>query len=549
MALEAIAKYKQLLGIAIAAVILSVIFVPFQTADAFTVEIDLPDSDDDTVTQSPQGEPFEITIDVEAGELISIESIELILDNEESSVKRAIYNSTGDRTDGSTSLTVGSTVEIDASGTLDDTGYGYGFGLVSDGTTFIPNYQYSFTYSNAFIGGNAGGINNSGDTDFVTGLVGPGTITISGHVRTADLAEGTHTLDVLIDTGANGNDEDQLVAPQLSFDVEEAEGLENVEESVPAGTTEITVELGGAFGDAPVEITFDAATTSTGNLVVSAQQMEAYFDSLSDDLRETYALEDDGTFVSLTDENGDENFIAGFIYDIDLSALGLPEGTLVTLGFPYEDSDLIAAEEEALRLVHFNDDTEEWELLTNDDPGVNGGDEVDTAENIVYGTADDFSLFAPVFSAGTSGGGGSGGGGGGGSGGSVIINQTFPPSYFIDHPLSRVQVEEATIATIGGTNVLQGSPGQQVSLNAGFKNFQTTDQDYAIIFVVIDENGVTSDMGWVTGTLAPGQDTEASRSWTVGTEGDYTIRIFVWNGVSDLPTPLSEVTQKSFTSS
>jgi hypothetical protein len=99
-----LAKYKQLIGIAIAGIILSVIFVPFQTATAYTVTIDLVEDDDGDINQSAAGEPFEIIIDVEAGELISIESVQLILDNTESSVKNSIFDNTGALDSGDESL-------------------------------------------------------------------------------------------------------------------------------------------------------------------------------------------------------------------------------------------------------------------------------------------------------------------------------------------------------------------------------------------------------------------------------------------------------------
>jgi hypothetical protein len=546
-----LSKYRQISGIVLAAVILTIIFVPFQTANAFTVELDLPDSDDDTVPQSPQGEPFEITIDVETGELISIESIEVILDNDEPSVKRAVFDDEGIHITGSSNLVINNVVEI--SGDLDDTGYGYGFGLVSDGTTFIPSYSYSFSYSYGFIGGNTGGYTTAGTTDFVTGLLGPGTITISGNMRTADLAEGTHTLDVLVDTGANGiGNEDQLVAPQLSFEVEETEGIEVEDETIPGGTSDIEIETDLVFDNGQTQtVSFNFETSLITSITTSISSIptrvfDASMFTLAADLIET------NNGVEFESDNGERFVIKGAISDISFSDVQtVVDAGGVTIGLSYDDESMSDDEEEAMRLHHFNDDTEEWEELTNDNPAVNGGEEVDTSNNIVYGTTDDFSLFAPAFSigGGTSGGGGGGGSGGTGGGSSVVVNQTFPPSYFETHPLSKVQVEEATIVTSSGTSVLQGAPGQQVSLMAEFRNFQTAEQDYAIIFQVINEDGFTEDIGWVTGTLASGDDTQASRSWTIGAEGNYTVKIFVWNGVSELPTPLSQVTEKSFTSS
>jgi hypothetical protein len=550
-------KYRQLLGIVVAAVILAGIFVPFQKADAFTVTIDLPDADDDTVAQSPQGAPFEITIDVEASELISISSIQLILDNGESSVKTASYDDDGAYSSGDTNLVVGNEIDIESSSTLNSYGYGYGYGFVTDGTTFSSPSTYAFSSNFDFLGGNTVGysFSSSATTDDVVGLIGPGSITISGNLRTADLEDGDHTLEVLIDTGANGDGTDQLTTDTaFVFTVEETEGIEVEDETIPGGTSDIEVETDLEFENGQTQIvSFNFETSLITSITTSISSIPTrVFDAsqftLAADLIET------NNGVEFESDNGERFVIKGAISDISFSDVQtVVDAGGVTIGLSYDDESMSDDEEEAMRLHHFNDDTEEWEELTNDNPAINGGEEVDTSNNIVYGTTDDFSLFAPAFSigGGTSGGGGGGGGGSGGTSGgsSVVVNQTFPPSYFETHPLSKVQVEEATIVTSSGTSVLQGAPGQQVSLMAEFRNFQTAEQDYAIIFQVINEDGFTEDIGWVTGTLASGDDTQASRSWTIGAEGNYTVKIFVWNGVSELPTPLSQVTEKSFTSS
>jgi hypothetical protein len=534
----AITKYKQIIGIAIAAVILSVIFVPFQTADAFTVELDLPNVDDlNEVPTSAVGATFEVTIDVEAGELISVESIELILDNGEDSVKRAIFDSDGQRTSGDSTLTRGN-IDIETTGTS-NTGYGYGYGFVSDGTTFVPNYEYSFTYSNAFISGNNIGSSNAVG-DQVTGIVGPGTITISGKLNTALMEDGVpHTLDVLVNTGTGVNP-DHLVAPQLTFTTVGNSSVQNTNVST-GNNVESTPTITG-FPPGQFKIKFSQVLTA-GDLIIQKSTASSIRQSILDALGINI-------FSSLSGGNGKFSFgtssgtTIGDVLDIDASSIEINPGGTYTLTVPYDEDELPnGLAEEDLKLFHFDEDTEEWEDITTD---------VDTDANTVIGETDSLSPVAVGFDdddvSADGGGGGGGGNRGGGGGSSVIVNQMFQPSYFIDHPLAKVQVQEATIVTSAGNNVLSGNPGQQLSLMAGFKNYQTVDQDYAIIFQVIDEDGFTSDIGWVTGTLAPGEDTEASRSWTVGAEGNYTVKIFVWNGVSDLPTPLSEVTQKSFTS-
>lgn len=525
--LAKLANYKQIAGIAVAAIILTVIFVPFQQASAFEVSLDLPNVDDlDEVPTSAVGSTFEITIDVEAGELISIDSIELILDNDQSSVKRAIFDSDGQRTSGSPTLARGN-IDIEYSSSLTN-GYGYGYGLVSDGATFSPSYSYSFTYSNAFLSGNTGGYSNAVGAQ-VNGLVGPGTITITGKLNTAQMDAGAHTLDVLINTGT-GTNPDHLVAPQLSFTTVGNSSVQN--ENVSTGNNvEVTPTIPG-FAPGKFKVKF-SNVDGAGTLSVEPLTPEE-IDDLLGGIFDSIRGNGQGRFAL----GGNTINTVGDVFEIDASSITIGSGGTIELTIPYDEDDIPAnVDEEDLALFHYDEEDEEWEDITTD---------VDTDENVITGETDSLSPVTVGYASTSSSGGSSGGGGGGGKG--VILNKMFPPSYFIDHPLAKIQVQEATIVTSAGNSILSARPGQQVSLMAGFKNFQTVDQDYAIIFQVIDKDGFTSDIGWVTGTLAPGEDTEASRSWTVGAKGNYTIKIFVWNGVTELPTPLSEVTEKSFTS-
>jgi hypothetical protein len=532
------AKYRQLIGIAIAGIILSIIFVPFQSAEAFTVTIDLPDDDDGEITQSAAGEPFEITIDVEAGELISIESIQLILDNTQPSVKNSVFDNTGSLDGGSESLVINNVIEINAA--LTDMGYGYGYGSVSAGTTFNGPYSYSFVSNEDFIGGNTGGINNPGVTEFVTGLAGPGQIVISGTIRTADLAEDTHTLDVLIDTGANGiGNVDQLTATQFEFDVLADDDLETVEQAVGAGATSADVPIPGfEVGGEPIELQlfFGTPAPSAGTAIVTLQNPGNFFDAIADP--DNYQLSEDGGNIVI-----DSDFIvAGLIADIDLSSLGFTSGVdSITIGLNYDDSAMSADEEEDVRLFHFDDDTDEWEALTNDDVTVNGGGEVDTDDNIVYGTTDDFSLFAPAFSSSTGGAGDDTGRVRAGGGQTVYVG-ILPESFLAQNPLLRFQVNSHGVFDANGERLTSLKSGQQVMLAGSFENKQGQPQDYAFIVQVIDEDGVTMDIGWLTGTLESQEVFEGSRSWTADDAGNYTVRVLIWNGI-DMPVPLTSPSQ------
>jgi hypothetical protein len=552
-----LARRKQLVAAAVAAVLLTVIFVPFQQANAFTVTVDLPDATGVTneITGSISGEPFEITIDVAAGELISVDAVTLILDNDEASVKITDFDSEGVYVDGDTNLVVDNEIVISA---LADGGYAYGFGTVTDGITGQTGYSFNFVSTEDFVGNNNVGPDDPSN-DFVIGLLGPGTISINGTIRTSDLADGTHTLDVIVNSGA-GNEPDEITFdPPFEFEVTADDDIVVEEEEVTAGEQEadMTILDPNINSGDPIflEFTFGNATGATGDITVSVVSTAAAL--LYDDERlAELGLEIVGDNVRLISDDPDMQFIAvGFIMDIDISALNLPPGTEVTLSLEYDDTDLSPAEEELVRLMHFDDDVQEWEALTNDNATINGGDEVDTALNFVFGTTGDFSPFAPAVATEVEDddddddGGSSGGGGGGGGSRSVVITwptaPTFDAEHFVNFPLQRMLVGSSAFVNAGGVSIDAAQTGQQISISGSFTNQQETAQDYAFIVQIEDEDGFVTDIAWQQGTLQSGSTADVSTLWTPQTESTFTVKIFVWNGVSAAPEPLSEVTVKN----
>ena len=534
---DSLARRKQLVAVAVAGILLTVIFVPFQKADAFVVDLELPNVDD--INQVPTeaiGSTFEVTIDVAAGELIYIDSVELILDNDESSVKRAIFNSSGHRTSGNSTLARGN-LNITYSGSLTG-GYGYGVGIVSDGSTFVPNYSFTFANTSGFISGNTGGssypVGNS-----VNGLVGPGTITISGKLNTALMGAGAHTLDVLINTGSGVNP-DHLVAPQLAFTTI---GNSNVKSSsVPTGNN---VNSTATFPEGDVKVKFSKVINSgaavygrNANLNSLIQSYPGVFSSLNTD--GSKAVFQFGTKTGIT---------FGTVFDIDASSVELEPGGNYTLTVPYDETKLPGNLAEAdVKLFHYNTATGVWSDITT---GVN------TVENYVTGVTDTLSPIATGYDDDDlqddddDDGGSSGGGGGGGGSRSVVITwptaPTFDAEHFINFPLQRMLVANSAFVNAAGVSIDSAQVGQQVSIAGSFTNQQEAAQDYAFIVQVTDENGFVTDISWQQGTLQSGSTADVSTLWTPETESTFTVKIFVWNGVSAAPEPLSEVTVKNIT--
>jgi YVTN family beta-propeller protein len=144
--------------------------------------------------------------------------------------------------------------------------------------------------------------------------------------------------------------------------------------------------------------------------------------------------------------------------------------------------------------------------------------------------------------------------GGGGRDRVVIINNNdnngqkscpatiFPESYFANNPLERICVSNARLIDAFGTGIGVAAVGQQVSISATLTNRQQVAQDYAFIVQITDEDGEVVFIGWQNGNIGGGAMTDVSISWTPGQAGEYTVRIFVWDGLQVPAQPLSTVT-------
>jgi hypothetical protein len=218
-------RYKQIGAVSVAAGILFALVYPFQSVTAFEANLALPYNDPSSVPQSPEGVIFLVTIDIAPNELLSLSQIELILDNDTPDVKHAVYSAKGIHVSGDTDITMRQfggdlTVGVPAASIQ---GYGYAYGMVSYGTSFVPPYSYSFTAQPGFLSGNEYGYSYSysNAANLVNGFMGPGLITIAGKLNTAAMSTGDHTLDVLVHTGSGGDGVDKIVAPQLEFNLVE----------------------------------------------------------------------------------------------------------------------------------------------------------------------------------------------------------------------------------------------------------------------------------------------------------------------------------------
>lgn len=532
-------NYKPVIAAVVSVGILLAIFVPFQKAEAFILTTTLPNATGNTTTQSTTGETFNVSITVAAGELISLSSIDTIVDNGLSSVARTTF-----KVSGSTASYSSGTHGIIKDNTLTLTlpsasayGHGYGYGLVSNGITGPTGYSYAFPYRNASIAGNSYGYGYAIGNG-VTGFVGPGTIVISGTLNTALMAAGSHTLDVVVNTGADTNPSN-LVAPQLTFTVNANSNV--VTNTVSSGTNVSLPSITVPGSTTPITITISNVQTG-GTIAVQVKTSSALQRQFSNIFTAT------GPTTNIFNVGSSSANSIGVIFDIDISSITLGSGATIDVTIPYDTSALPNGfNENNVKFFHWNGSTWEDKTLS-----------VNTSAHTVTGRLTSLSpvvagFIVPSASVSTSGGGGgsssSGGGSsssGGAGGSSIDLTTTYEDSYFVNNPLAKIQFQNSGIVNAKGVTVYGVHSGQQVNITSTIKNYQKTSQNYAMIVQILDKDGFTTEIGWVKGTLASGDSTDAAKSWTTGEPGSYTVKLFVWNGVTGSPSALSEITTKNF---
>lgn len=524
-------KNKRVLSVIVAAGVLVAIFVPFQRAEAFTLVTTLPNTTGNTTTQSSSGERFDVTITVGPGELLPLHAIDTIIDNGQSSMARTTFTvsgATATRSSGAPGIIKDNTLTLSLP-SVTRYGYAYGYGLVSSGISGPSGYSYAFPSSTGFIGNNNVGYSNAVGNP-ATGFVGPATITISGFINTALLSAGSHTLDVIVDTNGGAAPE-HLVAPQISFTVNANTGI--IRTTVSPGTNVALPPITIPGSSTPVTIVI--SNVQSGGTVAAEirtpSALRSQFSNIFTAIGSSTSIFTVGTSTANT---------VGIIFDIDISAITLGSGATIDVTIPYDPSLLPSTISESnVKFYHWTGTAWEDKTLS-----------VDTAANTVTGRLTSLSPvvagFVPTTPSVSTGTGGGGGGGGGGGSLPIDLTTTYPDEYFKTNPLAKVQLQSVSFANGKGTTVFGAKPGEQITIGTTFKNYQKGEQSYAIIIQVINSDGYTTDIGWVQGKLAAGETTSASRSWTAGESGSYTVKMFVWNGVSGAPTPLSVVTDRVF---
>jgi hypothetical protein len=234
----------------------------------------------------------------------------------------------------------------------------------------------------------------------------------------------------------------------------------------------------------PVIVKFETVQADSGQLIVEANELSAFeeiFDeiTLGQDSDEHGIVHSDGTLYSS----------AGDVFDIDASAINFDGMIDVTI--PYDEGAItsISGSESDVRFLHYDAEHGVWEDNTMS---------VDELANTVTGRLDSLS---PVIAA-------------------VILNQ---------------DASDQLVASDPSFVFSEGRSALSVKLN----NKLQTDQNYAIIVQVLDQNNIVKHIEWQERSIAASREENVSMSWAQTEKDIYMIKVFVWTEIQN-PSLLSQ---------
>ena len=89
---------------------------------------------------------------------------------------------------------------------------------------------------------------------------------------------------------------------------------------------------------------------------------------------------------------------------------------------------------------------------------------------------------------------------------------------------------------------------EQIMLMADISNNQDTQQNFAYITQVRNDDNVVISLSWLTGSLSPRQSFSPAQSWIPAEPGTYHVQVYVWESIdnpSALSPPLSMIVNVS----
>jgi len=108
----------------------------------------------------------------------------------------------------------------------------------------------------------------------------------------------------------------------------------------------------------------------------------------------------------------------------------------------------------------------------------------------------------------------------------------------------RAPAAEPMLLNSFGETVSQVFTGEQLLIQSELTNSQTKKQPFTYIVQVADSEGITVSLSWVTSELPPKESLRVAQSWLPSAPGNYSIKIFVWESLTN-PTALSPARMKN----
>ncbi len=98
----------------------------------------------------------------------------------------------------------------------------------------------------------------------------------------------------------------------------------------------------------------------------------------------------------------------------------------------------------------------------------------------------------------------------------------------------RAEIKNPRLVNSFGEPISQNvNANQQVQISADVINKQTTSQTFVYIVQILDNNGLTHKLTWISASLNSQQTLSPAISWTPTRPGTYTAQMYVWDSIKD----------------
>ncbi len=111
---------------------------------------------------------------------------------------------------------------------------------------------------------------------------------------------------------------------------------------------------------------------------------------------------------------------------------------------------------------------------------------------------------------------------------------------------SNVSITSPILVDTSGQKITTFNVGQQIGVESTITNNGKSEQKFTYLVQVIDSSGGTNYLEGFSASMLPNQSFSASQVWIPKNPGDYTIQVFVWDGLSS-GIPLTDVLHTNIT--